>query len=185
MRAILLLCISIFAGSVASAQGVDITPVLSAGTQSLQVKCDSYFPYYCYELCGNFDYCEVKENTCRSCAGTQGIRLKRVLDEVGTEIVADANPTSMLDLMALLKTQNFISLHAHSIYNFSSDYDGDKIRAQFRMLCHNTEDDLQGILLIETHPITHQLERIAGAFCPATRTRSAGFYPTNASTRFE
>lgn len=158
-----------------------VNPIIRASGQVLSVTCDPKKDLNaCMSLCNNASKCEIQEAYCRSCAGTQNLKLKRILDSVGTSTVASGLKTAK-DLLTILKSGNFATLHSMTIYNYSGVYDGEQIRGQFRYLCPNLPwiSDKMGTLLLGIDPKSNNVTGVLGAFCPDDKTGEAAFYGTN------
>ena len=154
--------------------GLIITPIISESSQALSIDCDPKTETACLQMCNQVTHCEIAESICRNCAGTQNLKMKRILDSVGTSLVAIGDSKPIDDLIHVLKTGNFISLHDTTLYNYSSQYDGDQIRAQFKYLCPNLPESSgkTGILLISA-------SEILGAICPDEKSNESALYSTN------
>ena len=147
-----------------SAFGFLIEPAIRQSGQVLLLTCDPDIETECLLICNSATSCEIRESTCKSCSGTQNLKLKRILDEVGTTLVADDSAAPSNRLFEILASHDFITLHARTLYNFSSQYQGAQINAQFRFLCPGT-DDSTGILLLKTDSESRQIIGILGAIC--------------------
>jgi hypothetical protein len=161
--------------------GFSIFPIIENSGQALMINCEPKTETACLEVCNQASFCEIKEPYCRNCAGTQNIRLKRTLDATGTSLIALGEPKTNNALIEILKTGSFVSLHAMSIYNYSSQYDGDRIRAQFKYLCPNLPDfsEKMGLLLLAVNPSNSIVTGVIGAICPDENNTQAFFYETN------
>lgn len=170
-----------FIFATANSFGFTVTPVIRASGQTLFVGCDSKKETTCTSICGNSASCEIKESTCRNCAGTQNLKLKRTFDSVGTSLIASGPAKPNAALIQILKGGNFTSLHSMTIYNYSSGYDGYQVRGQFRYLCPNLPitSEKMGILLIGIDPRNNTTTGVLGAICPEEKSNQSTFYSTN------
>ncbi len=165
----------------ANSFGFTVTPVIRASGQTLFVGCDSQKETTCTSICGNSSYCEIKESFCRNCAGTQNLKLKRTFDSIGTSLIALGEAQPILPLVKILKDGNFATLHPMSFYNYSSQYDGEQVRSQFKFLCPNLDllSEKTGILFLALDPLTKTPTGVFGAVCPDHQSNQASFYKTN------
>jgi hypothetical protein len=168
-----LLFIPLFFMTTAS-QALKVDPAINEIGQALKIKCNSPEEDICTRICGHQFECFIQERFCRSCAGTQNLKLKRILDEVGTILVASDKILPADDLIRVLASGDFFTLHSRSIYNYSSEYNGAQINAQFRSLCQD-QSDQTGILLIRADPITQRFKGIVGAICTHNHSQSTEF----------
>ncbi len=153
----------------------DVNPFLSALGQELRITCKATDSEACLALCGESSECRIEEPSCRSCAGTQNLWMKRVLDQVGLSLRARGAPISDAQFLELLKVGSWISLHEKSLYNYSSVFNGALIKEQFDRACAEV-GGVDGILLIKTHPVTHVPEEIMGMICSEALTHDAHLY---------
>lgn len=161
-----------------SALGLTITPMIVNSGQSLFIECATTESSSCMKMCANPSHCELTEPYCNGCAGTQNLRLKRILDDVGKRIFATPSDFSDESLVDILASAEVISLHPKTIYNYSGVYDGGSIRSQFRALCEGVSDST-GILLLKIDPVTHQPIGIHGAVCNHPVTGESILFQTN------
>jgi len=161
--------------------GMMIYPGVNEHGQILSITCDSQIETACMQICNQTSRCEINESYCRDGAGTQNLKIKRILDGVGTQTIANGNPKPIKELIQILKSGAFTSLHSLTLYNYSSVYDGDQVRAQFRYLCPNLSEfsDKMGILLLSLNPNENNIQGVIGAICPDEKTNEAAFYFTN------
>lgn len=156
-----------------------ISPVIKISGQALMVSCDPKTETFCQELCGVQESCTLPETFCRSCAGTESLKLKRILDATGTALVAQ-DPMRTTDvLLKTLRESLWVSLSSTTLYNYSSGFDSDQLRAQFTALCPNLPDfsPLMGTLLIGLNPVDHTVAGVLGAICPNQMTGSMDYFP--------
>lgn len=147
-----------------------VKPILTFEGQTLEFNCRIKNDFFCQNLCGNVNQCTLVENKCPDCAGTQNIKLKRILDSVGSETVATREILSESNLLNEILKSNFISLHPKTIYNYSSIYNGDLINGQFFHLCPQSSDifseDFPSFLFIRMSTYYNKLDGVLGALCP-------------------
>ncbi len=155
-----------------------VDPVINNAGQALTITCDPSLETTCQTICNQPGSCVVQESDCRNCAGTEDLRLKLILDGVGTKIIASTQVLPESSLIKIFKSNHFMSVHPMTLYNYSSVYNGDQINAQFRALCPGVPvfAPQSGILLIDINPLTHQPTSISGAICPGISTTSFEFH---------
>ena len=158
--------------------GFIVNPGIGEFGQILRISCDPKSETACLQICNQESYCEIKEPYCRDCAGTQNLKLKRIFDGVGTRIVTSEKSKSNEDFIQTLKNGEFISLHPYTLFNYSSIYNGEQTRAQFKYLCANLSQnsDKIGILLLSIDSKKNIVSGIIGAICPDEETNQASFY---------
>ena len=169
--------IMIFASIWNQSYGFTLEPMILETGQSIIMKCDPTKETACLETCDHHSICQISENFCRDCAGTQSLKLKLILDHVGTTIVSKGEPKPDQELITVLRTHQFITLHPSTLYNYSSPYDGAQIRAQFKYLCPHLDlsSDQSGILVIQINA-DHTIGKIQGAICPEMESNQAKYY---------
>jgi hypothetical protein len=151
-----------------------IEPKIETHGQTLLVNCVPHQNAECISICNSSIQCEITESFCKSCAGTNQLKLKRIFDAIGTSLVAKETILSNQDLLKILVSGNFITLHSRTIFNYTSVYNGDQINAQFQAFCPGSSDS-NGLLMIETDSETHQIGKILGAICTNKTTHFSEF----------
>jgi len=180
MKTILILASLIVSLTMVSAKAMIIAPIVQYSGQALSVACDPLKETFCIDLCGKKDACIVKETLCRSCAGTEDLKLKRIFDGVGTSIVATGDAKANSDLLEVLKTGSFVSLSATTLYNYSGSFDGDQSRTEFRALCPNLPEtsEKMGVLLLGLDSVDGSINHVLGAICPDQSYGQTSFFST-------
>jgi hypothetical protein len=158
------------------ANAFSLDPLILPTGQALEMRCHGA-EIQCLRVCQKPDECIIPENECRSCAGTQSLKLKRTLDEVGISIFAgEAAPEE--DLIQLLRERNFISIHAMTLYNYGSAFNSPQLQAQFKALCHEFPSDPSrpGMLIFKLEKDTKNIHSILGAICPDASSSQTSLY---------
>jgi hypothetical protein len=157
-----------------------LTPEVNLNGQQIRVQCSSSEDSFCVRLCGDQNLCEIKEGVCRSCAGTQSLWLKRVLEGVGILTVSSNSVIQNDSILKVLQEGSFMTLHPQTIYNFSSSFNGSQIRSQFNALCEGPASNYSGpgILFIQLNPYTRVPEKILGAACTEPESEKTVFLRT-------
>lgn len=154
------------------------SPVILQSGQALQLICKADQERFCLKLCGNASLCMIPEPTCRSCAGTENLKLKLILDEVGASIRVDAKPQPDQELLDILRSNSWMSLHPKTLYNYSSNYDNLQLRAQFFALClqEYSESSVPGILIVGLSMFDEKPGYRLGALCTSEPYFSTQYY---------
>jgi hypothetical protein len=135
-------------GGFSQAWGFQVEPRVSLRGQALEIICRED-ERECLSFCEGRERCQIAESPCPGCAGTTHLQLKRILDAVGTGLQAVFPERPQSELWTVLRSGGWMSLHARTLFNYSSAWNGEWIRSAFFHACVTVqEESAEGILLL-------------------------------------
>lgn len=92
------------------------------------------FDSTCLSLCQQNNSCVIQESSCRDCIGT-GLRMSRIIGEIGKGIRSDNRVVSVNRLLDLVHEGNFVTLVPNDVYNVIDGVNSLSALKKFEALC--------------------------------------------------
>ena len=101
----------------------------------INIQCSADDADYCQYICNDEQSCQIEEQFCRNCAGTD-LYLQDLFENMGNKYQNSGEVVDLLEFFDFLIGGDFISLTSRSIYNFVDYFDSPALRFRFQTLCN-------------------------------------------------
>jgi hypothetical protein len=100
----------------------------------IQMTCSTENMRPCMQACGGYDQCIITEGLCYNCIGND-LFIVNFYKNLGLSVNGTGIKLHDSLLYGLLRSNDFITLEANSVFNIISDYDSKSMKKKFRNLC--------------------------------------------------
>jgi len=119
--------------------------------------------YFCDNLCDEKEKCVFKEKACRDCIGSS-VYMTYIFNYAGKSIVRTEEEVPMEDLIIMLKSGLFSTIHAKSIYNHVERFDSPVLKEKFQRLCNPYVDEYP-MLVYDVEKVSKKLGKPKYVVC--------------------
>lgn len=134
--------------------------------KAIKISCDREDPYICDDICDSKKECIVKEGICKNCIGNS-LFITNFYKYIGLSIINTGEFLDRDEIVPVLKSNEFVTLTANSIYNTLTEFDSAKMKAQFAKLCPWTTKSGPTVFL-KVNSLTREPEGYHYVFCDST-----------------